>query len=107
MKQIISAIKELHKFNIIHLNLHPKTIWLYSNGDVKVGNFSHSCNLGNESQTYNYSLQTIKFTDFLGPELKTGKAATLKTDIYSLGQIFGLMHYQTPDFKIKLDRDLK
>jgi serine/threonine protein kinase len=67
MKQIVSAVREMHKINIIHLNLHPKTIWLYSNGDVKVGNFSHSYSLGNEFQTYNYSLQSIKLVDFLGP----------------------------------------
>jgi hypothetical protein len=39
--------------------------------------------------------------------MKTGKAVTLKTDIYTLGLIFGLMRYQTLDFKTKLGKDLK
>lgn len=77
--QIILALKQLHKQNIIHRNVNLNNIKLFPNGYVKLGGFSKSKVILSRSFT------KFKTTDYSSPEeiLHTGhnKAA----DYWSLG----------------------
>lgn len=107
MKQLAAGLRQMHKQNIIHMNLHPQNILLTLGDNVKIANFSNSRNLNSTTETMNYDLKTIKLNDLLAPELLEGKPATLKSDVYSLGLVFGFIKYGSFEFENELSMGLK
>lgn len=82
MLKILEAVKEIHKFNIIHCDLKPDNILLDLNNNIKIIDFGISINngenyfLGHGTPRYCSKSQIIK------------KDIDFTTDIYSLGVIF-------------------
>lgn len=89
------------------MNLHPQNVQLTGSDTVKISNFSNSRCLGDTAETKNYDVKNIKLTELLAPELLEGRPATLKSDIYSLGKVFGFLKYRSFSFDEELAMGLK
>ena len=83
MIQIISGLKELKKYDIIHRNLRLNNI-LVKNNELKISGFSF-CTFYNNG---NIEFDNIFITNYYkSPQLMEGQNFTFKTDIYSAGII--------------------
>jgi serine/threonine protein kinase len=69
MKQLAAGVRQMHKYHIIHMNLHPQNVQLTGSDTVKISNFSNSRCLGDTAETKNYDVKNIKLTELLAPEL--------------------------------------
>ena len=94
MKQLADGVSELHRGDIIHMNIHPKNIYVGEEVTPKIANFAYSKPVSKEGCT-DYDISQIRLNDLLAPEMLSKQPATLKSDIYSLGMVFGFIKYQT------------
>ncbi len=42
MKQLADGVSELHRSDIIHMNIHPKNIYVGEEATPKIANFAYS-----------------------------------------------------------------
>ncbi|EST09153.1 Protein kinase domain protein [Kalmanozyma brasiliensis GHG001] len=127
LRQMVEALAHISSLGIIHRDLKPSNVLMYSNGDVKIGDFGLATNAlqiadgnpGNtevtadlaESSDLTGDLGTFLYTS---PELraKGGVKYNFKVDVYSLGIIFFEMLasqrvYRTGMERILLIRELR
>ena len=87
MKQIISAVKYLHQFNIMHRDLKPKNILLDKAGDLRVADFGLTTRVKHGGKNH-----TLCGTQgYISPEVLAGKAYGLETDIWTMGAVLYFM----------------
>ena len=86
MLQITDGIKEAHDSYIIHRDLKPQNILIKENGEVKITDFGIAMALNSTQLTQTNSV--IGSVHYLPPEQASGKGATIKSDIYSMGILF-------------------
>ncbi|KAJ1622069.1 kinase-like domain-containing protein [Pavlovales sp. CCMP2436] len=83
-RQMISALRCVHKRKIIHRDLKPSNVFVTKDGTVKLADFGISAELSTTEQ----EAQTVCGTPFyLSPEMVSGKPYTAATDVWSLGCI--------------------
>ena len=83
--QIASALAEAHDHGIIHRDLKPGNVMLVKSG-VKVLDFGLATWEGDDTLTGSHMV--IGTPAYMAPEQREGKAADVRTDIYSFGCIF-------------------
>ncbi len=83
MLQLTDGISHAHESYIIHRDIKPQNILILDNGLVKVTDFGISTALNNTQLTQTNSV--MGSVHYLPPEQATGKAASIKSDIYSMG----------------------
>ena len=92
--QISSALKEIHKANLIHRDLSPDNIFINEKKEIKIGDFGISKRL-DPNNNYAQSI-TGKFKYF-APEIIKGIKYNNKVDIYAFGciiyELFTLNEY--------------
>lgn len=83
MLQLTSAISHAHNSYIIHRDIKPQNVIILEDGRVKIMDFgiAVALNAGEFTQT-NSVMGTVYY---IPPEQANGNAATIKSDIYSLG----------------------
>ncbi len=86
MLQITDGIKEAHDSYIIHRDLKPQNILIQDNGEIKITDFGIAMALNSTQLTQTNSV--MGSVHYLAPEQASGKGATIKSDIYSLGIMF-------------------
>ena len=86
MLQITDGIKEAHDSYIIHRDLKPQNILIKDNGEIKITDFGIAMALNNTQLTQTNSI--MGSVHYLPPEQASGKGATIKSDIYSMGILF-------------------
>ena len=86
MLQITDGIKEAHDSYIIHRDLKPQNILIKENGEVKITDFGIAMALNSTQLTQTNSV--MGSVHYLPPEQASGKGATIKSDIYSMGILF-------------------
>lgn len=86
MLQITDGIKEAHDSYIIHRDLKPQNILIKENGEVKITDFGIAMALNSTQLTQTNSV--MGSVHYLPPEQASGKGATIKSDIYSMGISF-------------------
>jgi len=91
MRQLLLAVKELHSCNIVHMNLHPRSIYLGRDHNLKITNFAHSKDL--KDTEHPTRLDKLRFQEYLAPEVLEQKQFSTATDVYSLGLIFAFIRY--------------
>ena len=83
MLQITDGIKEAHDSYIIHRDLKPQNILIKDNGEIKITDFGIAMALNSTQLTQTNSV--MGSVHYLPPEQASGKGATIKSDIYSMG----------------------
>jgi serine/threonine-protein kinase len=83
MLQLTDGIAHAHDSYIIHRDLKPQNILMLDNGMVKITDFGIATALNNSQLTQTNSV--MGSVHYLPPEQATGKEASIKSDIYSLG----------------------
>lgn len=86
MKQLLSAIAEAHKFNIIHRDIKPQNILVKDDGTVKITDFGIA--LAHNAVQLTQTDSVLGSAHYLPPEITRGETATNQCDIYSLGIVF-------------------
>ena len=86
MLQITDGIKEAHDSYIIHRDLKPQNILIQENGEIKITDFGIAMALNSTQLTQTNSV--MGSVHYLPPEQASGKGATIKSDIYSMGILF-------------------
>jgi 3-phosphoinositide dependent protein kinase-1 len=92
MRQLTLAVRELHQLNIVHLNLHPSTIYIGRDNNLKITDFAHSKDI-KDSDNQQANITKMKSIDYVAPEILDHKTPTLAADVYSLGLIFAFIKY--------------
>lgn len=83
MLQLTSAIAHAHESYIIHRDIKPQNVIILEDGRVKVMDFGIAAQLNSNDLTQTNSVMGTVY--YLPPEQANGSAATIKSDIYSLG----------------------
>ena len=86
MLQLTDGVDHAHASYIIHRDLKPQNIMIEDNGEVKITDFGIAMALNNTQLTQTNSV--MGSVHYLPPEQASGKGATVKSDIYSLGIMF-------------------
>lgn len=83
MLQLTDGIAHAHDSYIIHRDIKPQNILILDSGLVKITDFGIATALNNAQLTQTNSV--MGSVHYLPPEQASGKGATIKSDIYSLG----------------------
>lgn len=83
MTQLTDGIAHAHESYIIHRDIKPQNIMIEDDGKVKITDFGIAMALNATQLTQTNSV--MGSVHYLPPEQASGKAATVKSDIYSLG----------------------
>lgn len=86
MKQLISAVVEAHKSNIIHRDIKPQNILVKADGTVIITDFGIA--LAQNALHLTQKEMVMGSVHYLAPELARGETATYQSDIYALGIVF-------------------
>lgn len=83
MNQLTDGIAHAHESYIIHRDIKPQNIMIEDDGRIKITDFGIAMALNATQLTQTNSV--MGSVHYLPPEQASGKAATVKSDIYSLG----------------------
>ena len=86
MKQLVSAVAEAHRHNIIHRDIKPQNVLVKDDGTIKVVDFGIA--LAQDALQLTQSDSVMGSVHYLAPEVARGEAATPQSDIYALGIVF-------------------
>lgn len=86
MLQLTDGVNHAHASYIIHRDLKPQNIMIQDNGEIKITDFGIATALNNTQLTQTNSV--MGSVHYLPPEQASGKGATVKSDIYSMGIMF-------------------
>ena len=95
MLQLTEGVNVAHSSYIIHRDLKPQNIMIQDNGEIKITDFGIAMALNNTQLTQTNSV--MGSVHYLPPEQASGKGATVKSDIYSMGiMLFELLTGSLP-----------
>ena len=83
MTQLTDGISHAHESYIIHRDIKPQNIMIEDDGKVKITDFGIAMALNATQLTQTNSV--MGSVHYLPPEQASGKSATIKSDIYSMG----------------------
>jgi serine/threonine protein kinase len=86
MLQLTDGMAHAHDSYIIHRDLKPQNIMIKDDGQIKITDFGIAMALNATQLTQTNSV--MGSVHYLPPEQASGKGATTKSDIYSMGIIF-------------------
>jgi serine/threonine protein kinase len=86
MDQLLCAIIDAHKNNIIHRDIKPQNILVKDDGTVKIADFGIAT--VSDAVQLTQTDTVLGSVHYLAPELARGEIATFQSDIYSLGITF-------------------
>ena len=86
MLQLTDGMAHAHDSYIIHRDLKPQNIMIKDDGQIKITDFGIAMALNSTQLTQTNSV--MGSVHYLPPEQASGKGATIKSDIYSIGIIF-------------------
>ena len=97
--QIILAMRELQRFNIMHRDIKPSNLFLTSEPKIKLGDFTRAKFFMEDMNS-----TQIGTPQYASPEVFENKKYTVKSDIWSLGVVlYEVMYEYLPFENSKLD----
>ena len=97
MTQLTDGISHAHESYIIHRDIKPQNIMIQDDGKIKITDFGIAMALNATQLTQTNSV--MGSVHYLPPEQASGKNATVKSDIYSLGILMYELLTGTVPFK--------
>jgi len=85
-EQMLSGLKRLHEHNIVHRDLKPSNILIRADGQIKILDFGIAKSFDAHVNT-NPGV-AVGTPPYMAPELRNFKAASSRSDFWSLGAIF-------------------
>lgn len=85
MLQLASGVQYIHEHGLVHRDLKPDNLFYLPDGSIKIADFGISSSLGETENDGGAIAGTVYYT---APELLMGGAATIQSDIYSMGILF-------------------
>merc|ERR1719321_1061883 len=104
LRQIASALSNMHKQRVIHRDLKLANLFLDREGNVKVGEFGLACQLRSPDELR----RTVCGTpNYIAPEVLRGKRGghSYAADLWSLGAVLYTMLVRRPPFETKSVED--
>lgn len=95
--QILKALSEAHRNQIIHRDIKPQNIMVLQNGQIKVMDFGIA-KLPN-AETITMTDKAVGTVYYMSPEQASGKKIDCRSDIYSLGAMLYELATGTTPFK--------
>ncbi|MEI7667826.1 MAG: Stk1 family PASTA domain-containing Ser/Thr kinase [Erysipelotrichaceae bacterium] len=86
MEQLLLAVIEAHKKNIIHRDIKPQNIMIKDDGTVKMADFGIA--IVQDALQLTQTDTVLGSVHYLAPEISRGEPASFQSDIYSLGITF-------------------
>ena len=83
MQQVTDGMSAAHDSYIIHRDIKPQNIMILENGLIKITDFGIAMALNSTQLTQTNSV--MGSVHYLPPEQASGKAATVQSDVYSMG----------------------
>ena len=99
-RQLCAGIAAAHERGVLHRDLKPANVMIDGDGNVRITDFGLAVAAGDVKMSQAGTPQ------YMAPELLTGGAATVKTDIYALGLILFEMFTGKRVFEAKTFNDL-
>lgn len=94
-QQVCQALRHAHDRGIVHRDLKPANLMLDSAGNMKLTDFGIAKLFGASQMTAAGGV--LGTADYMAPEQAEGKAATIRSDLYSLGSvIFAILARRAP-----------
>lgn len=84
-KQLLSGIKALHEHKVIHRDIKPKNIIIRKDNSVKIVDFGIAKIKGQPEREITATGAIVGSVYYLAPEVLDGQAASIQSDIWSLG----------------------
>ena len=104
IKNILEGVKEIHCSRTIHRDLKPANIFINSDLDVKIGDFSISRTYGVSSNPMSNEVTTLFYR---APEILLGmKDYSIQIDMWSCGCIFAELYLGSPLFEVESETEL-
>lgn len=97
MTQLTDGIAHAHESYIIHRDIKPQNIMIQDDGRIKITDFGIAMALNATQLTQTNSV--MGSVHYLPPEQASGKGATVKSDIYSMGILMYELLTGTVPFK--------
>lgn len=97
MTQLTDGIAHAHESYIIHRDIKPQNIMIEDDGRIKITDFGIAMALNATQLTQTNSV--MGSVHYLPPEQASGKGATIKSDIYSMGILMYELLTGTVPFK--------
>lgn len=97
MTQLTDGISHAHESYIIHRDIKPQNIMIQDDGRIKITDFGIAMALNATQLTQTNSV--MGSVHYLPPEQASGKGATIKSDIYSMGILMYELLTGTVPFK--------
>lgn len=95
MKQLIAAVAEAHRNNIIHRDIKPQNVLVKDDGTVKITDFGIA--LAQDAMQLTQTDAVMGSVHYLAPECARGEAASNQSDVYSLGIVlYELLRGEVP-----------
>lgn len=93
--QILRALQHAHDRGIVHRDIKPQNIMMFTDGTIKVMDFGIAKFARGESRTV--TDQAIGSVHYISPEQASGKETDAKSDIYSVGvMLYEMLTGQKP-----------
>lgn len=86
IRQVIDALDEAHRQEVVHRDLKPENILVSNDGTVKVMDFGLARSLADDTSATVAGV-VLGTPAYMSPEQAAGKAADRRSDIYALGLI--------------------
>lgn len=86
MKQMIAGVSQAHKNNIIHRDIKPQNVLIKDDGTVKIADFGIAT--AQDATQLTQTDSVMGSVHYMAPEVARGEAASIQSDIYSLGIVF-------------------
>ncbi len=97
--QTCRALRHAHDRGIIHRDIKPANLMLNAQEEVKLSDFGIAKLFGASGMTVEGGI--IGTAEFMAPEQADGRAATERTDLYSLGGVMYTLLARRPPFRAR------